>query len=146
MLPTPYWVDWQVNWIYSYQTGNWFTVGCPEATTSGTSCNANLVGDPHSGTRTIANWLNPAAFSQPTIPTAADATSTGVLLNQQDFAVLGGRGFNVTGPNWYNVDASIFKDFHLNEARYFQFRAEAFNAFNNPQFNPPGNLNFLSPS
>ena len=137
---------WQVNWIYSYQTGNWFTVGCPEATTSGTSCNANLVGDPHSGTRTIANWLNPAAFSQPTIPTAADATSTGVLLNQQDFAVLGGRGFNVTGPNWYNVDASIFKDFHLNEARYFQFRAEAFNAFNNPQFNPPGNLNFLSPA
>lgn len=139
---------WQLNWIYSYQSGNWFTVGCPQATTSGTSCNADLTGDPYSGNGagTVAHWLNAAAFTQPTIPTAVDADANGVLLNQQDFALLGGRGFNITGPSWYNVDASVFKDFHFGESRYLQFRAEGFNVLNHPQFNPPGNLNFLNPS
>lgn len=137
---------WQLNWIYSYQSGNWFTVGCAQATTSGMGCNADLIGSPHSGTRNVGNWLNAAAFANPTIPTAADATATGVLLNQQDFALLGNRGFNVAGPSWYNLDASFFKEFHLDEVKYFQFRAEAFNALNNPQFSNPGNLNFLSPN
>ncbi len=137
---------WQVNWIYSYQSGNWFTVGCPVATTSGTSCNAIVSGNPYAGASNVNHWLNASAFSQPTPPTAADATATGVLLNQEDFGLLGGRGFDVAGPPWYNIDASIFKEFHLNEARYFQFRAEAFNSLNHPQFNPPGNLNFLSTS
>jgi hypothetical protein len=77
------------------------------------------------------------------VPTAADANANGVLLNQQDFALLGGRGFNVAGPPWYNVDASIFKEFHFNESRYFQFRVEGFNVFNHPQFSNPGDLNFI---
>jgi hypothetical protein len=38
---------------------------------------------------------------------------------------------------------SVFRQFHigLGEARYFEFRAEAFNLFNNVVFNPPdGNI------
>ncbi len=39
-------------------------------------------------------------------------------------------------PNWYNVDASIFKNIGLgSESRFMQLRMEMFNAFNNPQFN-----------
>ena len=47
-----------------------------------------------------------------------------------------------TGPSFYNIDASVFKEFYINEARYFQFRAEAFNMLNHPQFDNPGDLNF----
>ena len=134
---------WQVNWIYSYQSGNWFTVGCTQGTTSGMGCNANINGDPYAGAHNVNHWLNASAFSNPTVPTAADANANGVLLNQQDFALLGGRGFTVAGPPWYNVDASIFKEFHFNESRYFQFRVEGFNVLNHPQFSNPGDLNFI---
>ena len=47
-----------------------------------------------------------------------------------------------TGPSFYNIDASVFKEFHINEANYFQFRAEAFNMLNHPQFDNPSDLNF----
>jgi hypothetical protein len=35
------------------------------------------------------------------------------------------------------VDLSLFKSFAITEARRVEFRAEAFNAFNTPQFNNP---------
>ena len=38
----------------------------------------------------------------------------------------------------------MFKEFHLNESRYFQFRMEGFNVLNNAQFGMPGNKNFTS--
>ena len=136
--------NWQMNWIYMYQTGNYFTVGCTVATTSGLGCNADVVGDPYSGAHNVNHWMNASAFANPAVPTAADATATGVLLNQQDFALLGGRALTLEGPSWYNIDASIFKEFHLSESRYFQFRAEAYNLLNNPQFNSPGDLNFVT--
>ena len=136
--------NWQVNWIYMHQTGNYFTVGCVQATTSGLGCNADVTGDPYAGARSVDHWLNASAFTNPTPPTPADATPTGVLLNQQDFALLGGRSLNLEGPSWYNIDASVFKDFHLSESRYFQFRAEAYNTLNHPQFSYPGDGNFLS--
>ena len=41
------------------------------------------------------------------------------------------------GPAQYNVDTSIFKDFKLRESLDMQFRAEAFNVFNRPQFAIP---------
>lgn len=136
--------NWQINWIYMHQTGNYFTAGCTVATTSGLGCNADVTGDPYAGAHNVNHWMNASAFANPAVPTAADATPTGVLLNQQDFALLGGRALTLEGPSWYNIDASVFKDFHLSETRYFQFRAEAYNMLNNPQFNSPGDLNFIS--
>ena len=43
-----------------------------------------------------------------------------------------GRGIN-------NLDMSLFRKFHvgLGESRYFEFRAESFNLFNNVQFGVP---------
>ena len=41
-----------------------------------------------------------------------------------------------------NLDASIFKRFAVTEQKVFEFRAEAFNAFNTPEFGNPGQLNF----
>jgi hypothetical protein len=43
-------------------------------------------------------------------------------------------------PGISNLDFSVFKNFHLTEGKYFQFRADLFNAFNHPQWTP-GSVN-----
>ena len=41
------------------------------------------------------------------------------------------------GPNFYNLDFSLFKNIMIHESMKLQFRAEMFNIFNTPNFNPP---------
>jgi hypothetical protein len=41
------------------------------------------------------------------------------------------------GPGRVNFDASLLKDFPFSETLRLQFRAEAFNVFNTPQFGQP---------
>ncbi len=61
---------WAVNFIYSYQSGQPFTVNCPVTTAAGLGCFApvvpgqNIYAGPHNHTQ----WLNPNAFSQPARP------------------------------------------------------------------------------
>jgi hypothetical protein len=45
----------------------------------------------------------------------------------------------VRGPHFVNTDLAILKDFKMpwSEKHSLQFRAEAFNLFNHPNFNPP---------
>jgi len=43
-------------------------------------------------------------------------------------------------PGIRNVDFSIFKNFHVTEGKYFQLRADLFNALNHPQWTP-GSVN-----
>ena len=51
----------------------------------------------------------------------------------------GNAGRNILrGPGITNLDASIFRDFVMTERFKLQFRAEAFNVSNTPQFNNPG--------
>jgi hypothetical protein len=137
---TSKWVDaliggWYFNYIYTYQSGQPFTVGCPVGTTSDFGCDANMVPgqNPYAGSHNQKQWLNPSAFAQP--PTA---TSIG----QTDFSPLGGRSQQVRGPGFYNLDSSIFKTFETGKGTTLQFRVETFNTLNHPQFNNPGQLNF----
>jgi len=52
----------------------------------------------------------------------------------------------IRGPRFVNTDFAILKDFKMpwKETHTLQFRAEAFNLFNHPNFNPPS-ANLLSP-
>ena len=126
---------WNFNYIYSYQSGQPFTVGCPVGTTSDFGCNANLVPgqNPYAGPHNQLQWLNPNAFAQP-----ASATAIG----QSDYSVLGGKAQQVRGPGFYNLDASLFKSFATGEGTNLEFRLETFNVLNHAQFNNPGQLNF----
>jgi hypothetical protein len=45
---------------------------------------------------------------------------------------------SLDGPGYKNVDASIFRDFAINERVRFQFRGEATNVFNHVNLNNPG--------
>ena len=50
------------------------------------------------------------------------------------------------GPSLSNLDSSIYKNFSVWRETSLQFRAEAFNTLNRPQFGQPGNLNFTNPT
>src|SRR5262249_34673413 len=43
----------------------------------------------------------------------------------------------VTGPGIFDLDLSTLKNFNFSERKYLQFRFEAFNAFNHPNFGDP---------
>jgi hypothetical protein len=128
---------WIVNFIYSLQTGQPFTVGCPVGTTSDFGCFADLVKgqNPYAGPHNYTQWLNPAAFAQPPAATT---------IGQTDYSPLGGSPQQVRGPGYKNLDASILKNFTFTDSLRLQFRAEAFDVTNTPQFTQPGNLNFTN--
>ncbi|GGG90138.1 carboxypeptidase-like regulatory domain-containing protein [Silvibacterium dinghuense] len=130
---------WSVNYIYTFQSGQPLTISCATSTTADFGCFAPVVANQniYAGTHNTKQWLNPSAFAQP-----AAATAVG----QTDYAVLGGGPQQARGPNWYNIDSSLFKEFLFTDSTRLQFRAEAFNTFNNPQFAQPGSLNYESPS
>jgi hypothetical protein len=69
----------------------------------------------------IDKYFNPAAYS--ITPAASYGNSP--------------RTSNCYGPGYVNSDLSLNKDFRLTEGVHAEFRAEALNAFNTPQFNTP---------
>lgn len=133
---------WQINAIPSWQSGVRRSVVSPNTTTIGfVSQRANATGvDPYSefggitprkdfgGKNTARYWINPNAFAA--TPPLKFGTS--------------GRTI-ICGPAWPNTDLSVFKNFSFSERWVLQFRAEAFNAFNNVRFNPP-DMNVVSPA
>jgi hypothetical protein len=84
------------------------------------------------GGRTIAHWINPAAFSLPAAGTFGDAP-------RNLFA----------GPGTWQADTGVAKTLVLGERARAEFRAEAFNVFNHPQLGPPNltcTVNSASPT
>ena len=58
-----------------------------------------------------------------------------------------GSGRNsVQGPNYWNLDSGLLKDFKITERFNLQFRAEAFNVLNHPNFENPRNATSGSPT
>ncbi|MEO6981998.1 MAG: TonB-dependent receptor, partial [Edaphobacter sp.] len=127
---------WNVNLIYTYQTGQPFTLTCPTST-SAFGCFANVVqgANIYAGPHNYRQWLNPQAFAQPPAAT---------VIGQSDLSPLGGSPQQARGPSFKNLDVSILKNFALTEIFRLQFRAEAFNATNTTPFAQPGTLNFTS--
>lgn len=123
---------WNVNMIFTYQTGQPVTVTCPQAT-SAFGCFANVKpgADIYGGKHNYTQWLNPDAFALPPV-----ATSIG----QTDYSPLGGKPQQARGPGLRNLDVSVLKGFTLTEALKLQFRAEAFNVTNTTPLGQPGNL------
>jgi hypothetical protein len=81
-----------------------------------------------SGDNKALYWFNPTAFSA-TLPLKFGTSGRNII----------------TAPAWWNTDLSAFKNFTIKEGVSIQFRAEAFNAFNNVQFNPP-DMSVVSPN
>jgi hypothetical protein len=117
---------WQINSIDTFQTGTPFTV-------------TMLTSQLNSGS--AVQWPNRIAsgtLSSPSISAWFD-TSTNAFVSPGQYQY-GNSGRNIlVGPGTKEFDLSLFKNFVFNESgsRHLQFRAEAFNVFNTPQFNNP---------
>jgi Carboxypeptidase regulatory-like domain/TonB dependent receptor len=133
---------WQLNTIASYQTGNQRSVTSTNLTgisyvtqrADATGINpfatfGNITpGQGFGGANTSRYWFNPAAFSA-TLPLKFGTSGRDII----------------TAPSWINFDISAFKNFRLTEKVVLQFRAEAFNAFNDVKFYPP-DMSVVSPT
>ena len=90
------------------------------------SSRPNLVSNPNDGPHSPNQWVSPSAFQELT-PEA----------NPGEF---GNEGRNaVRGPGLATADVSLFKNFTVTESAHLQFRAEAFNLLNHPNFMLPEN-------
>jgi len=116
---------WQINGIVGAYSGTPFTV-----TASGTSVNAP--GNTQTADQVKSEVGYPGAIGPGQIwfDTSAFAPITEVRF--------GSSGRNLLrGPGAIRTDASLFRRFTLSERFDLQFRAEAFNVPNHPQFNNP---------
>jgi hypothetical protein len=117
---------WQTNWILSRYSGTPFTIS-----TSATSLNAP--GNTQTADQVLPNVqiLGGHGSGQAYFDPNAFAPVTAVRF--------GNVGRNtVRGPGFFNLDASVFRDFRATERFIIQFRAEAFGLTNTPQFANPG--------
>jgi hypothetical protein len=115
---------WKLNSIDTFQSGSPFSVVSSTNTegSGGGTQRANLVGDWHLPNPGPDLWFNPAAFAVPANYTYGNS----------------GRNI-VVGPGTNQIDLSLFKNIPLpvREGTRLEFRTEAFNLFNTPQFNNP---------
>jgi hypothetical protein len=126
---------WQANTIVNLASGTPFTVydsdnapmqGSAPEITGFASSRPNLIGNANAGPHTPNEWVSRSDFQQLT-PTA----------NPGQF---GNEGRNaIRGPGIASADISLFKNFVVTEESHLQFRAEAFNALNHPNFMLPEN-------
>jgi hypothetical protein len=126
---------WQLNTIVSLASGTPFTVydsdnapmqGTAPEITGFYSSRPDLLFNPNNGPHTPNQWVSRDAFGQLT-PEA----NPGQFGNEGRSAIL--------GPGLNTVDLSLFKNFTVTESSRIQFRAEAFNLFNHPNFMLPQN-------
>ncbi len=124
---------WNWSGILTLSNGTWFTV------TDGNG-----------------NFANSDGQQRPDVVPGVKATSTpcipGTFFNTCAFqnpalGSLGNVGLNtLEGPGDKNVDFALLKTIPLGESRHIEFRAEAFNVFNHPnfQFAAPGPQNSIN--
>jgi len=111
---------WQTNGILTIQTGLPFSPVLQTSTTNTGTGSRPDVAKPVSYPRTLQRWFDPSAFTTPAPYTYGNA----------------GRNI-LFGPGRTNWDMSLFKNFVIREQSRLEFRAEAFNVFNHPQFGLP---------
>jgi hypothetical protein len=117
---------WSMNGIVQLTSGQPYTVtagGDPENVGGINQERMNQVGNPNAGPNihTQKEWFNTSAFAVP------------------GYAYGNEKVNSLVSQHYNNVDMSLFRTFHvgLGEERYFEFRAESFNLFNNVVFGTP---------
>jgi len=120
--------NWQLNSIVQVRSGQRYSVSYNSGDQANTGNvgwagyeQANLVGDPNSGTctngarvHTQSCWFNNNAFATPALGTYGNI-----------------RPYGFQSQKFWNADFSVFRQFPLwSEGRRLEFRAEAFNLFN----------------
>lgn len=144
---------WQLSDLTSFQTGTPFSVNGNMGDNAGLGntfspiqAYPDVVGNIHSkpASSQVSGVQGPRLYNA-----AAFAAPTGLTL--------GNAGRNILRiPNRTNFDLGLFKQFAVKDQTHFEFRAEAFNAFNHTQWSAVNNVacygdacdssNFLTPT
>ena len=115
---------WQLSGIYQFDTGRPFTISMSQ-NRSGSIYGVdrpNVVADPNTGPKTVAQWFNTSAF---------------VANNYAQFG--NERRNELIGPTYSDADIAIQRSFPLKERFAASVRFESFNVLNHPNFfNPLG--------
>ncbi|HZL56397.1 MAG TPA: TonB-dependent receptor [Bryobacteraceae bacterium] len=116
---------WQLSPIFHWSTGNLTsaTYGTDVALTGAGSQRAQQILPDVYGNGSVTQYLNINAFLAPA------AAPKGVYA--------GTRPFTISGPNVWNLDLSLSRNFRIRERDTLTFRAEAFNVTNSVVFGPP---------
>jgi hypothetical protein len=114
---------WQINGIMGKVSGTPFTVAS-SATALNSPGNAQTANQ-------ILQRVEILGGLTPYFDTKAFSAPTGA-------GVFGNTGRNILrGPGYFNLDASVFRNFRITERFKLQFRTEAFGATNTPRFSNP---------
>jgi hypothetical protein len=122
--------NWQAGGNFTAQTGAPFTVNISSDQAnigSGPAQRPNISGDPNNGPQNPNQWFNTSVFSLPALYTFGNAPRNALI-----------------GPGTTELDLSLQKEIALAERTRLQFRAEAYNVFNHPNFNIPNRTAFTS--
>jgi len=119
--------DWRVSGIFTALSGSWLNIitGRDNALSGIQMQRVDQVSSDVYGEKTIARYLNPAAFAQP-----APGTLGSYVRN------------SIRGPAFWTVDVAISRQLSIGSTRSFELRVEAFNLFNTFNWgNPVTNFN-----
>ncbi|HEY7291057.1 MAG TPA: TonB-dependent receptor [Vicinamibacterales bacterium] len=113
---------WELAAIVQAQSGNPVNLVTPSASINGlpNTVRPNVTG-PITITGSVNQWFDPSVF-------------------------VAGNGFGnlsrnaVTGPGFFDTDVSLVKNYALGSQTRLQFRVDAFDVFNHPNFGSPGNI------
>jgi len=116
---------WESDGIWTWRSGLPVTIASPACTNCMMGGDRSIRGNvvpgvsPSVSNPSALEWFNPAAFALQTTPYGTVGRDT------------------VWGPGVQQWDLGFAKNFSLSERRYFQFRGEFFNTFNNVNYAPP---------
>ncbi len=130
---------WSLNAIYTYQSGEPFTIRSGFLTANGTAQSRAALAPgvttlPEAKLQDKAGVIGPVFFQD---ASAFAAPAPGQL----------GLGRNIfQGPSYWNIDLGISKGFQLSERFRLTFRTEMFNALNHANFRNPRDASVGSPA
>jgi hypothetical protein len=120
--------QWQAGGNFTAQSGAPFTINIASDQANigaGPAQRPNVSADPNNGPQTPQQWFNTSVFALPALYSFGNAPRNAVI-----------------GPGLEEFDFSLQKDILLKEPVRFQFRAEAYNLLNHPNFNIPNRIAF----
>lgn len=122
--------QWQAGGNFTAQAGAPFTVNIASDQANigaGPAQRPNVSADANSGPHTPAQWFDTSVYSLPALFSFGNAPRNSVI-----------------GPGLEEFDFSLQKEIPLRERVRLQFRAEAYNLLNHPNFNIPNRIAFTA--
>jgi hypothetical protein len=134
---------WSLAPIVSFQSGNPFTLVIPASgiTGAGNTVTPVVVGTLTVTGNPLGQWIAPTSCIPAPPPTQPTCSYAGIFANPTTQTTLGSLGRNaIVGPGFSNVDLALFKNTKITERITIQFRTDAFDLLNHPNYGQPARV------